>query len=324
MREEHFQASSVAPEQEQTGTLLCCAHLCLIPLINWLSSSRKKFCSRRKLRQGQHSAHDFKNFAHRAFLDALRIGFVRPQRPALLRLAPRNGFLCSTEKICPGGTPKIKGYDYGDNFANTFRVDNGSICVRYDGYDNKFQDRFGHLFYKAPYSNYVIGLEYRFVGQQLPDGPGWATRNSGIMIHCQKPETIRKDQDFPVCIEVQLLGGDGKNLRHTGNLCSPGTHVVMNEKLLTQHCFDSRSETYHGEQWVKAEIEVHGNGLVIHRINGQAVLEYEKPQLDPGDADAKTILNQTGDKMLYGGYISLQSESHPVEFRAIQIRQLSH
>jgi hypothetical protein len=226
-------------------------------------------------------------------------------------------------KDLSGWTPKIKGYEFGTNYANTFRVENGAICVRYDGYDGKFQNRFGHLFYKEPYSSYIIRLEYRFVGRQLPDGPGWALRNSGIMVHCQDPAAIGKDQDFPVCIEVQLLGGDGTNPRTTGNLCSPGTHVVMDGKLTTQHCVNSRSKTYHGEQWVTAEVEVRGNGRIIHRINGETVLEYERAQLDPGDADAKKLLDKGVNPMISGGYISLQSESHPVEFRNIQIRKLA-
>lgn len=221
-----------------------------------------------------------------------------------------------------GWTPKIKGHALGDNFANTFRVENGAICVRYDGYDNRFKDRFGHLFYQTPFSNYVLRAEYRFVGDQLPDGPGWAFRNSGIMIHCQPPATMRQDQDFPVCIEVQLLGGDGKNPRPTVNLCTPGTHVVMDGKLITRHCTESRSKTFHGDQWVTAEVEVHGKGKIIHRINGEVVLEYEQPQLDPGDADAKKLIPENGGVLIPGGYISLQSESHPVEFWKVELKPL--
>lgn len=225
-------------------------------------------------------------------------------------------------KDLEGWSPKIRGYEFGDNFARTFRVENGAICVRYDGYDSKFDNRFGHLFYKTPFTNYIIRLEYRFVGEQLPDGPGWAARNSGIMIHCQPPGSARRDQDFPVCIEVQLLGGNGKDERTTGNLCTPGTHVVLNGKLWTPHCTNSKSKTFHGDQWVTCEVEVHGKGKVIHRINGEQVLEYEQTQYDPGDADAKKLMEQTGSSLISSGYISLQSESHPVEFRNIQVRVL--
>jgi hypothetical protein len=207
-------------------------------------------------------------------------------------------------KDLSGWTPKIKGYELGDNYANTFRVENGAIAVRYDGYGGKFEEKFGHLYYKAPFSNYVVRLEYRFTGEQLPDGPGWAIRNSGIMAHCQDPASIGKAQDFPVCIEVQLLGGDGKNERTTGNLCTPGTHVEMGGKLITQHCTNSKSKTYHGEQWVTAEVEVHGNKKVTHRINGETVLEYERPQLDPNDKDAQALLKAGANPMVSSGYIS--------------------
>ena len=224
-------------------------------------------------------------------------------------------------KDLTGWTPKIRGYVLGENPGNTFRVENGAICVRYDGFE-KFDNHFGHLFYKEPFSNYVIRVEYRFVGKQLPDGPGWALRNSGVMLHCQPPASMRKDQDFPVSIEVQLLGGDGSTPRTTANLCTPGTHVVMNDKLHTAHCTDSRSKTFHGEQWVTAEMEVHGNGRVIHRVNGEPVLEYEKPQYDPSDSDAKALMLKDGTSLISSGYISLQSESHPVEFRKVEIRRL--
>ena len=129
---------------------------------------------------------------------------------------------------------------------------------------------------------------------------------------------MAKDQSFPVSIEVQLLGGDGKNDRTTGNLCTPGTNVVMNDKLVTDHCITSKSKTYHGDQWVKVEIEVHGSGIIRHKINGQTVMEYQKPQLDERDADAKKLI-QDGKLMLSEGYISLQAESHPVEFRKVEI-----
>ncbi len=219
-----------------------------------------------------------------------------------------------------GWKVKIKGYDLNENFGNTFRVEDGVMKVCYDQYD-KFDARYGHIFYKTKFSSYILRLEYRFVGEQVPGGAGWALRNSGIMIHGQSPESMRKDQDFPVSIEVQLLGGDGKNKRTTCNLCTPGTHVVMDGKLITTHCISSKSETYHGDQWVKAQVEVHGNSKIKHLINGKVVLEYEMPQLDPGDADAKKLIKD-GDVMLDEGSISLQSESHPVEFRNIEILPL--
>ena len=106
-----------------------------------------------------------------------------------------------------GWVPKITGYAVGENFANTFRVENGVLKVAYDGYEGPFDGRFGHLFFKTPFSHYRLVIEYRFVGEQATGGPEWAFRNSGVMIHGQPVETMQKDQDFPISIEVQLLGG---------------------------------------------------------------------------------------------------------------------
>ncbi len=223
-------------------------------------------------------------------------------------------------KDLAGWTPKILGHELGQNFGDTFRVEDGVIKVAYDKYSG-FKQQFGHLFYAKPYGDYRFRLEYRFTGEQIEDGPSWAFRNSGIMIHCQPPETMTKNQSFPVSIEVQLLGGDGEDERSTGNLCTPSTHVVMKGKLERRHCTDSSSKTYHGDQWVKAEVEVR-DGTIRHFINGEKVLEYEQPQLDPGDGDARRLIDAGQDLPLTQGYISLQSESHPVEFRNIEILPL--
>lgn len=220
-------------------------------------------------------------------------------------------------KNLDGWTPKITGYKLGENFGNTFRVEDGVLKVVYDEYE-RFDNRFGHLFYKTPFSHYRLRVEYRFVGEQLAGGPGWAFRNSGIMLHCQDPNTMGKDQFFPVSIEAQLLGGDGQNPRPNLSVCTPGTHVVINGRLDRSHCISSNSRTFHGDQWVVAEVEVRGDEVIRHYANGELVLEYHKPQLDPNDADAKKLI-QDGRTALSSGYISLQSESHPCEFRVVKI-----
>jgi len=225
-------------------------------------------------------------------------------------------------KDLTGWVPKIKGFAAGENFGDTFRVEDGLLKVCYDKYDGKFNNRFGHLFYKQPLSgNYLLRVEYRFVGDQLPDAAGWATRNNGIMIFGQSPESMGKDQNFPVSIEVQLLGGLGKGPRSTANLCTPGTNVVYEGKLFTPHVLNSKSKTYDGDQWVTVEVEVKGN-RVRHIVEGQTVLEYTDPQLDPKDGDAKKLLAAGADKMLTGGTISIQSESHPCQFRKIEMKKL--
>jgi len=223
-------------------------------------------------------------------------------------------------KDLTGWTPKIKGYELGNNFGETFRVEDGVMKVSYDQY-KQFDRKFGHIFYKDKFSHYRLRVEYRFTGDQCPGGEGWATRNSGVMLHCQPPETMDKDQDFPVSIEVQFLGGLGKGSRTTGNLCTPGTHVVMNGELIKRHCTISKSKTYDGDQWVTAEVEVHGDKTITHYINGESVLTYEQPQLDDGDATARPLIKD-GERLIREGYISLQSESHPIEFRKVELMVL--
>ena len=215
-------------------------------------------------------------------------------------------------------TIKFKDHPLGENYNNTFRVEAGILKVSYDQWEN-FNDIFGHVFYKDKFSRYKLRVEYRFVGDQVKGGAGWALRNNGVMLHCQDPKSMTMDQSFPVSIEVQLLGGDGTHPRTTANLCTPGTHVVMEENLVQQHCIDSRSATYHGDQWVIVEIEVNGNDRIRHLIDGKVVLEYEKPQLDENDKDAQVLIKAGAPLLVGEGYIALQAESHPTEFRRIDL-----
>lgn len=224
-------------------------------------------------------------------------------------------------KNLDGWTPKITGYETGVNFGNTFRVEHGVLKVSYDQYD-KFANRFGHLFYKDPFSYYRLVIEYRFVGEQAKEGPGWAIRNSGVMLHGQPAQTMKRDQDFPISIEVQFLGGNGKDKRTTANLCTPGTNVVRDGKLFTPHCVSSTSQTYHGEQWVRVEVEVLGDETIKHIIDGQTVLSYEQPQIGGGTVTNYDPAVKKDGMLLKEGSISLQSESHPIEFRKVELLNL--
>ncbi len=225
-------------------------------------------------------------------------------------------------KDLTGWTVKITGCEQGDNYLNTFRVRDGKLVVAYDEYE-QFDDRFGHIFYGEKLSHFKLRLDYRFTGSQTPGAPEWAYRNSGIKFHSQPPEAIPKDQTLLMAIEAQLLGGNGTDDRPTGNVCTAGTHIEMNGQLETQHCINSSSPTFHGDEWVSVEIEVHGNEQVIHRINGEEVLRYSKPQLDDTDPFARQLMEQGIPRMLSEGYIALQAESHPVEFRNIQLMKLT-
>lgn len=218
-------------------------------------------------------------------------------------------------------TVKIKGYAAGDNFANTFRVENGVMKVSYDGYGGLFKERYGHIFYKKKFSAYLVVVEYRFTGDQMKDGADWAYRNSGVMLHGQTPESMQLDQDFPISLEEQLLGGNGKDARSTANLCTPGTNVVMDGKLFTPHCTNSTSKTYHGDQWVHVEALVLGDSIIRHIVDGDTVLTYEKPQYDGKDKYVKEAGLPDGG-LISAGTISLQSESHPVEFRKAELFDL--
>jgi len=219
-----------------------------------------------------------------------------------------------------GWVIKITGYPLGENFNDTFRVEDGVMKVSYDAYD-QFDGEFGHIFYEQPFSNYRLRLEYRFTGEQVTGGAEWALRNSGVMVHSQAPASMLLEQSFPVSIEVQFLGGLGDGPRPTGNLCTPGTNVVIDEELVTAHCTKSSSATFDGDDWVTMEVEVQGSRRVRHIVNGEVVLEYADTQFDPEDPIAAPFLDD-GEGLLSEGYLSLQAESHPVEFRNIEILEL--
>ena len=217
---------------------------------------------------------------------------------------------------------KFAKHDLGENFNDTFRVENGLLEVRYDKW-TRFNGEFGHVFYKEPFSYYRLAAEYRFVGQQVPGGADWAIRNNGLMLHTPDPRTMLKDQDFPISIEVQLLGGlSNGQPRPTANLCTPGTNVVMNGQLFTTHCINSSSKTYDGDQWVRVEVEVHGNELIRHVVEGRPVLEYTKPQIGGGNVNPVDPAVKVDGTMLTGGFIALQAETAPADFRKVELLNL--
>jgi hypothetical protein len=222
-------------------------------------------------------------------------------------------------KDLEGWDIKITGYELNNNYKNTFRVENGLLRVCYDEYD-KFSGEFGHIFYKTPYSHYRIRVEYRFTGEQTPGGPSWAFRNSGVMLHSQSAASMGLNQDFPVSIEAQLLGGDGISERHTSNVCTPGTNIEMKGQLITQHCVESISNTYNGDVWVKAEFEVMGDSVINHILEGHTVLSYMHPQVGGNSVPEGFPLPEG--TLLKEGYICLQAESHPVEFRKVEILEI--
>ena len=218
---------------------------------------------------------------------------------------------------------KIHHHEIGDNYANTFRVEDGAIQVNYDGYKD-FEEQYGHLFYKEPFSSYHLKFEYRFTDQWLEDAPSYTYRNSGVMFHSQDPNTILKEQDWPISVEYQMLAdaGDGKP-RPTGNMCSPGTEVFYEGEMDPRHCVNSSSDTYKWDEWIKAELIVYKDSLIIHKVNGVKVLEYTKPQIGGGVVNGYDPAIKVDGKPLIEGYIALQAEGQGVEFKEIKIKKFN-
>lgn len=219
--------------------------------------------------------------------------------------------------------PKIAKHEVGENFANTFRVEHGVLKVAYDGYSS-LNSQFGHIFYRQPFSSYHLVVEYRFVGNWLPDTPEWAKRNSGVMLHAQDPYTMLRDQDFPISIELQFLGGlgDGKP-RPTANMCSPGTEVNIDGQQARPHCVNSRSATFDGDGWVVVEAIVLRDSLIKHIVNGDTVMTYTAPRIGGGSVNGHDPAQKVDGRPLSSGWIALQSEGHPIEFRRVDLRVLS-
>jgi hypothetical protein len=235
-------------------------------------------------------------------------------------------------KDLTGWDIKIAGEELNSNYKNTFRVEEGILKIEYDQYQ-KFDDKYGHIYYNKPYSYYKIRFEYRFVGNQTPGGASWNVRNSGVMLHSQSAESLSFGQDFPVSLELQLLGGLGSGTRHTGNLCTPGTQVHINGELDDHHCIESSSNTYHGDVWVRAEAIVLGDSIIHHFIEGEKVLTYTHPIIGGGfvgknhnwvaaKIDNADFWIHRENTPLGEGYIALQAESHPIHFRNIEVLNL--
>lgn len=237
--------------------------------------------------------------------------------------AKENWIKLFNSKDLDNWTAKIFHHDVGDNYGNTFRAEDGIIKVRYDQYE-QFNNRYGHLFYNKPFSYFKLRFDYRFTGIWREDAPSYTKINSGVMYHSQDPRTILKEQDWPISVEFQVLGGleDGVS-RPTGNMCSPGTDVFFQGKKDPRHCISSSSKTYYGDQWVHAELIVLGDSLVTHLINGDTVLQYTKPQIGGGVANGYDPLIKIDGQLLKKGFIALQSEGQEIDFKNIELLDLS-
>ena len=234
-----------------------------------------------------------------------------------------------------GWNIKIANHSLNDNFNNTFQVQDSMIRVVYDEYED-FDDKYGHMYYKTPYSYYKLRFDYRFLEEQTSGGENWNVRNSGVMIHSQSAKSNALEQHFPVSLEIQLLGGLNKGVRTTANLCTPGTAVYFNGKLDYTHCITSESKTYNGDQWVHIEAIILGNESILHIVQNDTVLKYTRPEIDSsflskdykgkdwdnfGVTNKEIWLDKAG-KPIGEGYIALQAESHPIDFKNIELLDL--
>lgn len=225
-------------------------------------------------------------------------------------------------KTLDGWTPKITGRAVGEDPLHMFVVHEGAIRVSHANYP-KFEGEFGHLFWKAPLGAFRIRFEYRLFGESLPGIKVWQATNSGLMFHSQAPGTMSRDQPFPVSLEMQLLAVPRPQQEPSGNLCTPGTTVVFEGKRDPRHCIPSSAPLLPAGRWTRAELEVLPDGSITHFIDGKPVLRYSAPELDPADKDAQPVIAAAGGRLeLRRGYIALQSEGHPVEFRNIELQRL--
>ena len=109
----------------------------------------------------------------------------------------------------------------------------------------------------------------------------------------------------------------------------------MKGGLRMEHCIDSDSKTYDGDQWINAELIVLGDSIAHQVINGDTVLTFGKLQIGGGfvggnmnwkaggisDEHAEAWIKKDG-TALGTGYIALQAESHPIDFRNIELLNL--
>ncbi|MCE7042080.1 DUF1080 domain-containing protein [Dyadobacter sp. CY312] len=235
-------------------------------------------------------------------------------------------------KDLTGWDIKIAGHKVNDNYKNTFIVEDDMIRVNYKEYE-KFTTEYGHMYFNQPFSHYKIKLQYRFTGNQVPGGASWNVRNSGIMLHSQSAASLGLDQDFPISLEMQYLGGLNAGERTTGNLCTPGTIVDIKGKTTEEHCINSTSKTYNGDQWVSAEAIVLGDSIVYHLIEGDTVLVFTNPKIGGGYVGKSHTFKdgkvggedewmKKQNTALGSGYIALQAESHPIDFKNILLLNL--
>ena len=122
------------------------------------------------------------------FIRLITVGFIS-SLATLVQAEESKWVSLFNGKDLSGWTIKIAKRPLGENFADTFRVEDGILKVSYAGYD-KFDQQYGHLFTNLAYSHYILRMEYRFTGTMMADAPNYVNLNSGVMLHAQPPQSM--------------------------------------------------------------------------------------------------------------------------------------
>jgi hypothetical protein len=218
------------------------------------------------------------------------------------------------------------GHPLDSNYNNTFRVDSGYLLVDYSQYKGNWAAAYGtpwgHLGYKQrSFSYYLLRAEYQAWGKQVAGGPSWAVENNGLMLHSQKVSTMGVNQDYPISIESQLLGGG--NGTSTMNVCTPGSaiHLQPTGAVDAAHCLNAKAINKKVE-WMKVSALVLGDSIIRNYVRDTLVFTYYHPVQMAGAVIGNTVPIKDNTPMV-DGYITIQAESAPYRFKKIEILDLA-
>jgi hypothetical protein len=229
----------------------------------------------------------------------------------------------------------IRGEALNSDSRRTFRraiVGSDTVIeVNYDQYTGSWggdAGPFGHMGYKLrAFSYYLLRGEYQVWGTQATGGPSWAFQNNGFMLHSQPVNTMTLNQDFPISLEAQLYGpGQGSS---TMNLCTPGTgfSTTPTGTVSSTHCVNAKNTTRAALNtgWQKVSALVLGDSVIKFMAGADgmdSVYQFYKPVYLSGNVSNPPSGVPANNTRLTGGYITIQSETHPFRFRRIDVLNL--
>lgn len=216
-------------------------------------------------------------------------------------------------KDLTGWVPLIHKSKVGENYMDTFRADsvNKVIRIAYDKYPNQsFDGRIGNLYYNKRLTNYRVRVTYRFIEPQAKNPVSWGRNNSALMIFAVDPYTITGDPQLPPMIELQLLGSPSAGGTTSPNYCDLGG---MSMQQHSARCGNNGSgkAPNPANQWTTVEAEVHVTGVT-------KVFQLPDTTNPAQTMSGPRYMNQA----VTGGFVALQSESQPIEFKDILLKEL--